>query len=393
MKDEVGRVSADPDLSRMSVAQIRVWAAGRMDEAALALLEADPRAGVQALACAIRRQVGRAEQERARLGRMLEIERRLRAQGAGYIAGVDEAGRGPLAGPVVAAAVVLPTDPDLPGLDDSKKLTPARRDALFDCIRAQAVAVGVGMADSAEIDRLNILQATLKAMREALSALAVTPDRVLIDGNQRPGSGLPELAFVDGDARSLSIAAASVIAKVTRDRMMADYDRLYPGYGFGGHKGYGSAQHLQALRDLGPSPIHRRSFAPVGERGGGPGPERDGRHRTGRQGEEMAVALLEQKGYAVLDRNFRGGGGEIDVVAVRGDVIAFVEVKTDRAGGFGGPALRVDEEKQRRMAQAAEMYLHLRGSGGLAPRFDVITIELKGEGFAADHIEGAFLRR
>lgn len=384
-------LSPDPDLSRLSVAQVRAWAAGRMDEAALALLEADARAGAQALARAVRRRLSRASRERARLERLLEVERRLRAQGAGHIAGVDEAGRGPLAGPVMAAAVILPPDPDLPGLDDSKKLTPARREALFDRIRDRAVAVGVGMADSAEIDRLNILQATLKAMREALSALAVTPDRVLIDGNRLPGSGLPELAFVDGDARSLSIAAASVIAKVTRDRMMADYDCLYPGYGFAEHKGYGSARHLQALRDLGPCPIHRRSFAPVGEGQGASG--EDGRVRVGRQGEEIAVALLKEKGYAILDRNFRGGGGEIDVIAARGDVIAFVEVKTDRAGGFGGPALRVDEEKQRRMARAAEMYLHLRGGGGLAPRFDVVAIELKGEGHAADHIEGAFRMR
>ena len=380
--------SPDQDLSRLSVAQVRAWVAGRADEAALALLEADPRAGAQALARAVRRRLSRAQQERARLDGMLEVERRLRAQGAGHIAGVDEVGRGPLAGPVLAGAVVLPPAPDLPGLDDSKRMTPARREALFERIRGQAVAVGVGVVDSAEIDRLNILQATLKAMREAIAALAVTPDRVLIDGTQRPGSGLPELAFVDGDARSLSIAAASVIAKVTRDRMMADYDRLYPGYGFAEHKGYGSARHLRALRDLGPCPIHRRSFAPVGE--GTPPFEGDGRKQVGRRGEEIAVALLAQKGYAILDRNFRGGGGEIDVIALRGEVIAFVEVKTDLAGGFGGPAVRVDEEKQRRMARAAEMYLHLRGCGDLAPRFDVIAVELKGEGHAAEHIEGAF---
>jgi ribonuclease HII len=284
--------------------------------------------------------------------------------------------------------VVLPAAPDLPGLDDSKKLTPARREALFDRIREQAVAVGVGAVDSGEIDRLNILQATLKAMREAIAALAVTPDRVLVDGNCLPGSGLPELAFVEGDARSLSIAAASVVAKVTRDRMMADYDCLYPGYGFAEHKGYGSARHLQALRELGPCPIHRRSFAPVGE--GALSSEGGGRRRVGRRGEEVAAALLARKGYTVLDRNFRGGGGEIDVIALKGEVIAFVEVKTDLAGGFGGPTARVDEGKQRRMARAAEMYLHLRGCEGLAPRFDVIAVRLKGEGHAAEHIEGAF---
>lgn len=320
----------------------------------------------------------------------LPAQRHLDWDPVGLMAGVDEAGRGPLAGPVVAAAVILLPDPDLAGLDDSKRLTPARRDALFDRIHQQAVAVGMGVSDSGEIDRLNILQATLKAMRDAISALSVTPDRVLIDGSHRPGSGLPEMTFVDGDARCLSIAAASVIAKVTRDRMMADYDRLYPGYGFAAHKGYGSARHLQALQLLGPCPIHRRSFAPVGDGGQALAPEEEGRRRIGLRGEEIAVEWLERKGFAILGRNFRAGGAEIDVVASKEDVLAFVEVKTDVAGGFGGPAVRVDEEKQRRLARAATMYLKQHDCRELAPRFDVIAVQIKGETFEIDHIEGAF---
>ena len=376
----------------MPVAEVRRWASARTDESVLALLEADARAGVQAVARSVRLRLARAGQMRAHQDRLLEIERRLRAQGVTRIAGVDEAGRGPLAGPVVAAAVVLPADPDLPGLDDSKRLTPARREALFDRIRSQAEAWGVGVSDSAEIDRMNILRATLKAMRGAISALSTPPGRVLVDGNQLPGSGLPEMAFVDGDARCLSIAAASVIAKVTRDRMMAEYDRRYPGYGFAAHKGYGCAQHLHALRELGPCPIHRRSFAPVAE-GAGPDFGGDARKQVGRRGEEVAAALLVEKGYTILDRNFRVRGGEIDIVAAKGDAIVFVEVKTDMVGGYGGPAARVDGEKQRRMARAAARYLAQRGCETLAPRFDVIAVQIVDGDAEMDHIEGAFRLR
>lgn len=193
-----------------------------------------------------------------------ELEAARRGEGYRAVAGCDEAGRGPLAGPVVAAAVILPDAVDLPGLNDSKKLDEPARERLYPLVRQHAVAVGVGLSSPREIDTLNILRASLLAMRRAVQALATRADFVLIDGNQRvPDLGCEQLTVVDGDATSLSIAAASIIAKVTRDQIMVRLDRLYPGYGFGGHKGYGSPQHRQALRDLGPSPIHRTSFAPV----------------------------------------------------------------------------------------------------------------------------------
>lgn len=184
-------------------------------------------------------------------------------RGIDLLAGVDEAGRGPLAGDVVAAAVILPRGHRIPGLDDSKKLPAARREALFDRILAEAVAWGVGRAIPAEIDTLNILQASLLAMRRAVDALQPAPQFVLVDGNRLPVWDHDAHALVSGDALVPAISAASILAKVTRDREMLALDARYPGYGFALHKGYPTADHLDALRRLGPCAVHRRSFAPV----------------------------------------------------------------------------------------------------------------------------------
>ena len=190
-----------------------------------------------------------------------EIERQYWERGCRWIAGVDEAGRGCLAGPVVAAAVVLAPETRLAGLDDSKKLTPAAREALLDRIAAEALAVGVGRCSPAEIDELNILQASLEAMRRAVLDLALSPDYLLIDGNKAIAAApWPQETVVKGDARSLSIAAASVVAKVTRDRLMVRLHEDFPAYGWDGHKGYPTTAHYDALRRHGPSPHHRRSF-------------------------------------------------------------------------------------------------------------------------------------
>lgn len=189
------------------------------------------------------------------------------AYGNGFtrVAGIDEAGRGPLAGPVVAAAVILPAGLSITGVDDSKKLTPDRREKLFGVIMAQALSVGVGIISPAEIDRINILQATRLAMLTAVQQLSTQPDYLLIDGISTIDSDVPQKTIKKGDSLSLSIAAASIIAKVTRDRLMIEMDSKYPGYGFAGHKGYGSAAHMDAIRRLGPSPIHRLTFGGVKE--------------------------------------------------------------------------------------------------------------------------------
>jgi len=178
-------------------------------------------------------------------------------------AGVDEAGRGPLAGPVVAAAVQLPLDPPIEGLRDSKVVPPEQREALYLEIMEEALSSAVSVIDPVEIDQLNIFRATMKAMRECLQALDPQPSVVLVDGNQKPQSGLREQALIKGDAKSASIMAASILAKVTRDQIMLDLHQQYPQYGFDEHKGYGAPKHLEAIEKYGPCPLHRRSFEPV----------------------------------------------------------------------------------------------------------------------------------
>ena len=187
-------------------------------------------------------------------------ETALHEEGVSCICGIDEAGRGPLAGPVCAAACILPAGLELPGLNDSKKLTEKRREALYTQIIAQAVAWAVCLVDEKTIDEINILQATFRAMRGAVEQLSVRPDLCLVDGNRDPGLGLPTKTVVRGDAACASIAAASILAKVTRDRLMVQLDAQYSGYGFVAHKGYGTKAHYAAIAALGLCPIHRRSF-------------------------------------------------------------------------------------------------------------------------------------
>lgn len=191
------------------------------------------------------------------------FERRLSANGVISVAGVDEVGRGCLAGPVLAAAVILPFPCPIVGINDSKQLTASVRERLCGAILRQAIAYGVGVVDSAEIDTLNIGRATRKAMQLAVAALSVSPGHLLIDGSQPIAAAYPQTVIVKGDCRSISVAAASIIAKVTRDRMMVAYERQYPAFCFSRHKGYGTARHLAELAAHGPTPLHRRSFSPV----------------------------------------------------------------------------------------------------------------------------------
>ncbi|EJP20513.1 ribonuclease HII [Lachnoanaerobaculum sp. ICM7] len=196
--------------------------------------------------------------ERVRLEGMREFENKY--SDLAYVAGIDEAGRGPLAGPVVAAAVILPKDIFLPFLNDSKKVTEKRRDVLFDEIKQNAIAYGIGIASNTLIDEINILQATYEAMREAINALEKTPDVLLVDAVHIPDINIKQVGIVKGDAKSVNIAAASILAKVTRDRIMVEYDKIYPEYGFASNKGYGTATHIAALKEVGPCAIHRKSF-------------------------------------------------------------------------------------------------------------------------------------
>ena len=220
--------------------------------------KADERGGVVKLVEQAGKRLEKLEAERARIENLKKYEKEYAEYS--YICGIDEVGRGPLAGPVVAGAVILPKDCDILYINDSKKLTAAKREELYDIIMEKAVAVGSGMASPARIDEINILQATYEAMREAISKLCVRPDLLLNDAVTIPGVDIRQVPIIKGDAKSISIGAASIVAKVTRDRMMVEYDKIMPEYGFASNKGYGSAEHIAALKKVGPSPIHRASF-------------------------------------------------------------------------------------------------------------------------------------
>lgn len=219
---------------------------------------ADERAGVRRLVEGAIKRLAVLEREMERIETLRVYEEQYKDYD--FICGIDEAGRGPLAGPVVAGAVILPKGCRILYINDSKQLSEKKREELYDVIMEQAVSCGVGFASPERIDEINILQATYEAMREAIGKLSCKPDILLNDAVTIPQVSIPQVPIVKGDAKSISIGAASIIAKVTRDRMMRDYDKIFPGYDFAGNKGYGSAGHIEALRRLGPTPIHRRSF-------------------------------------------------------------------------------------------------------------------------------------
>ena len=230
----------------------------------LEALDQDPRAGARQLARTLRARRLNDQKEAQRLQSLLRFEKELWQKGFRFIAGVDEAGMAPLAGPVVAAAVILPIRYTLPGLDDSKKILDERKRQALACeIKRDAIAWAVGRAEVQEIDRINIYQSGLLAMQRAVAGLGTQPDFVLVDARTIPHCAAPQRGIVHGDALSASIAAASILAKTTRDDHMIEMDRLYAGYGFASHKGYPTPEHLRALKERGPLPIHRRTFAPV----------------------------------------------------------------------------------------------------------------------------------
>ena len=222
------------------------------------IYRADERKGVQKLVEQGHKRIAALEKEKERLKQMREFEREY--EHLGYICGIDEVGRGPFAGPVVAGAVILPPDCEILYVNDSKQLSEKMREQLYDEIMEKAVSVAVGYASPQRIDEINILQATYEAMREAVSKLAVTPRILLNDAVTIPQITIPQVPIIKGDAKSISIAAASIVAKVTRDRLMREYDKIMPEYGFASNKGYGSKEHIESIKKYGPTPIHRRSF-------------------------------------------------------------------------------------------------------------------------------------
>ena len=234
----------------------------RLDDPLLTELEQDSRSGVFQAIAKRKKEIQKRLDEDERLEGMLAYEKELYTQGIQLIAGVDEVGRGPLAGPVVAAAVILPKACKIPGLNDSKKIPKSKHKEIYEAVLQNAIAIGIGIKDNQVIDQVNIYEATKLAMREAIGQLEPQPQHLLIDA-MRLDLPISQTSIIKGDANSLSIAAASIVAKVTRDQMMEEFDRKYPGYDFAQNAGYGTAKHLAGLDQLGVTPIHRRSFEPV----------------------------------------------------------------------------------------------------------------------------------
>jgi uncharacterized protein (TIGR00252 family) len=314
---------------------------------------------------------------------LLGFDRDAEASCGAQVCGMDEAGRGPLAGPVVAACVILPLDDPIDGVNDSKKLSPQRREKLFAAIMDRAFAVGVGRAERPEIDAVNILNATKNAMREAFTRMGAQPGLLLVDAVEGLGLPVETRPMIRGDATSYNVAAASIVAKVTRDRHMLELDALYPGYGFAKHKGYGTAEHMEALRRLGPCPEHRETFI-----GGILGVSRK---QKGRAGEAMAEKLLLAEGMEVLERNWRCPRGELDLVALDGGTLAFVEVKYRESARYGLPRESVGRSKRRGIAMLASAYMLETGRAGARCRFDVVEIVKRGGEYDIQYIKDAFL--
>ncbi len=321
----------------------------------------------------------------------LEYETNLWKRGVQNVVGVDEAGRGPLAGPVVAAAVIFPEKLEiLPEINDSKQLTARKRESLFDPIFAQAQTVGIGIIEADEIDRINILRATQKAMRQAIGRLKLKPGHLLIDGRPLPDKIYPQTAIVGGDRLCYSIAAASIVAKVYRDRLMQKYDAVFPGYGFAKHKGYGTRAHLAAIQKLRPCPIHRCTFRGVSEHVVDLTTAENTRW-LGKYGEDLAAHFLFRQGYAIIARNFHlGSYGELDIIANHDGVLCFVEVKTQRRKIFGPPESWVDEKKMRQLGLLADGYLAQNPHPDAECRFDVIAVNLEKDGPRIEHLVDAF---
>ena len=247
----------------MKISEVKELLAAAPTPEQIAMLQADERSGVKKLLAAYYKRLEKAALEQARFESMLTYEKEYYAQGMQYVAGVDEAGRGPLAGPLVIAAVILPQDVFIAGLNDSKQLSAAKREQLYDEIIAKAVAIEVNIVSVSNIDKLNIYTATQRGMAEVLEHLPVQPQVALIDAMPVETKGINTVSIVHGDALSASIAAASIIAKVTRDRIMERLDKLFPAYGFSHNKGYGSGAHMQAIAEFGATKWHRRSYEPV----------------------------------------------------------------------------------------------------------------------------------
>lgn len=305
-----------------------------------------------------------------------EFETELHRQGYVRVAGLDEVGRGCLAGPAAAGAVILPANPSQEVFAlarDSKQLSAAQREEAYEAITRSALSYAVGWVTPAEIDQIGIAAGVRRAMRRALAKLNPPATYLLIDAFPLPSSGLPQKSIIRGDSKSLSIASASIVAKVERDRYMVSLAKRYQSYGFEAHKGYGTRRHLDSIAELGPCHAHRMSFAPVKREMHRIQPQSPS--AIGRWAESFVAAALEERGMRIVGRNFRTRFGEVDLIAADGGTLCFVEVRARRSSGFGAASETVTASKARRVIAASQEYLQ-QNARWRHWRIDVAAVEL-----------------
>ena len=303
---------------------------------------------------------------------------------ATLIAGIDEAGRGPLAGPVVAAAVILPDECKINGLNDSKKVTEINRETIFNEIKTKAIAFSVGIVHEDCIESINILGATHKAMRIALGQLSPQPVEALIDGYALPDQVVKNRGIIKGDQKVPAISAASIVAKVTRDRIMRDYDKVFPEYGFAKHKGYGTPEHLNNLKTYLACPIHRKSFRPVSDYLPSLAKLKLQR-KLGKWGKRLAARALMRKGYSILGVNFSVlPYGEIDIVAMDGDTVVFAEVNLGSEICLGVSENHIDDSKVNKLLKSMKIYLS-ENQMESDSRFDLLSVRYGNGPPAVEH--------
>jgi ribonuclease HII len=313
---------------------------------------------------------------------LYRIERELLDSGMEVIVGIDEAGRGPLAGPVVAGAVYLGRNFSRDGLNDSKLLSETQRQRQFLRIVAEAEGCAVGICGPREIEELNILGASLEAMKRAVDHLRIDPDMLLVDGNKRIPTILPQRTIVKGDRKSASIAAASIVAKVMRDRLMSACHESWPEYDWRTNKGYPTLFHRTVLKKLGPCVFHRRNFSPVSEPIAA---------EIGKKAEDAAAVFLKKNGYRILDRNLQMKSGEIDILARQGKLLVIVEVKGRQSSHPGNqPEFRVDGRKRKRLRGAGQEILAKHRMRNTDIRYDIVTVDLSKSPPKVEVMENAF---
>lgn len=346
------------------------------------VLYSDNRAGVKDLALVLNKKYDKYILEKKRVLRMQALEKKFRAEGYSLVAGCDEAGRGPLCGPVVSAVVILPEDFCAFYINDSKKLSEKKREELYNVITQNAVCWEVGIVRCEKIDEINILNATKLSIEQALEKMKIKPDLLLLDALEIKNN-IPQHSYIKGDANIYSIAAASIVAKVTRDRIMREYDKIYPEYGFCENKGYGTAEHIEAIKKYGLTPIHRRSFVKdiVSMT-----PSR----KIGDKFEEEAVRYLKSRGYIIVDRNVKRGSGEIDIVCKDNETLVIAEVKARSSSEYGSAVEQVDDRKINRIRDAANIYISEK-SFRIPIRFDIIAFDMqKNQRYILKHYKNAF---